>query len=173
MTHYDMRYEKRKLSEDEARAFFEKAPYCIVSTVDEDGAPYGVPLSFVFADNTIYVHTTNTFGHKLDDFKHDPRVCATVVGEANPCFEATFFTTRYESAMAFGKIREVPVGPEFRRALVELCMKYVPEAKKEIGPAIEREISETGVWAIDIDELSAKAARKIGDWNPASESPEQ
>lgn len=169
MTHYEMRYEKRKLPEAEALAKFEDAEFCVVSTVDEDGAPYGFPISHVLIDRTIYIHTTNTFGHKLDDFKHNPRVCVTVAGDARPTYEATFFTTRYESAIAFGTIREVPVGAEFRKALVQLCLKYVPDAQKEIGAAIEREISDTAVWAIDIDEVTGKASRKIGDWDPSKD----
>lgn len=169
MTHYDMRYDRRKISEEEARTILKQAEYAVISTVDADGMPYGVPISFVLIDNTIYIHTTNTFGHKLDDFRHDSRVCVTAVTDTDPCFEKTFFTTRYESAMAFGCIREVPLGVEFRKALVELCMKYVPEAKHEIGEAIEREVNDTSVWAIDIDELSGKAARKIGDWTPETE----
>lgn len=169
MTHYEMRYDKRKLSDEDARGVFEEADYIVVSTVDADGMPYGIPISFVISGDTLYLHSTNTFGHKLDDFRRDPRVCATAAHGAKPCYEQTFFTTRYESAMAFGEIREVPEGAEFRRALVDLCMKYVPDAKHEIGAAIEREIGDTIVWAIDIEELTGKAARKIGDWDPSQD----
>lgn len=167
MTRYEMRYEKRKLPESEARAMFEEAEYCIVSTVDDDGMPYGVPISFVLVDHTLYLHSTNTFGHKLDNFNRDSRVCATVVADAKPAYEATFFTTRYESAMIFGTIREVPVGPEYRKGLTQLCLKYVPDAQKEISAAIEREVARTAVWAIDIDEITGKASRTIGDGEPS------
>lgn len=169
MTQYEMRYDRRQIPDAETRKIFEKAQYCIVSTVDTDGAPYGVPLSFVLIDQQIYFHCTNTFGHKLDDFRQDSRVCVTAVCDVKACYEETFFTTRYESAMAFGRVREVPQGTEFRKALVELCMKYVPESKEEIGAAIEREINETAVWAVDIEDLSGKAARKIGDWTPEND----
>ena len=160
MTHYEMRYEKRKSSENEALALFESAEFCIISTVDDDGMPYGVPLSFVLIDRTIYIHTTNTFGHKLDNFNRDARVCVTVAGNPKPDYQAPYFTTSYESAIAFGTIREVPLGVEFRKALVQLCLKYVPEAQKEIGSAIEREISTTAVWAIDISEITGKVSRQ-------------
>ncbi len=168
MTHYDMRYDRRKIADAEAYQIFEEAEYCVISTVDADGMPYGFPISHVLKEGVIYIHTTNTFGHKLDDFMHDPRICATAVGPVAACFEETFFTTRYESAIAFGRIRRVEDAVEAKQALVALCMKYLPEFKHEIGPAIEREMADTAVWAIGIDEVTGKAARKIGDWTPES-----
>ena len=39
-----------------------------------------------------------------------------------------------------------------------LCMKYVPQAKREIGSAMDRELPYTAVWRIDIEELSGKSA---------------
>ena len=72
-------------------------------------------------------------------------------------FEDDDFTTSFRSVMAFGRIREVSNVGEFKHALVNLCMKYVLEAKHGIGKAMELEGPHTAVWAIDIDELSGKA----------------
>lgn len=158
MTHYDMRYAARKTSDDEARRILDEGDFCVVSTVDEDGAPYGVPLSYVSMGDALYLHATSDGGHKQDDFARDSRVCATVVrNEGAFCKEASF-STRYESAMAFGRIAPVADDKERRHALVALCMKYVPEDKHEIGTAMDRVLARTAVWRIDIEELSAKTA---------------
>ena len=52
---------------------------------------------------------------------------------------------------------EVVEATEFKHALVDLCMKYVPEAKRSIGKAMEKDGPHTSVWAIDIEEISGKA----------------
>lgn len=159
MTDHPLRLPERALSDDEARGILDEAAYCVVSTADEDGAPYGVPLSFVHVDGRLYVHTARE-GHKIADFARDARVCATAVVDVEACFEDGFMTTRYASAIARGRIRRVEDDREVRHALVALCMKYLPAYKKEIGPAIDRDIDEVAVWAIEIESLSGKANRR-------------
>ena len=157
MTRFPLRRAERAMPRDEALAVLDIAEFITVSTVDDDGMPYGVPLSFVRKGDVLYFHATNEGGHKAVDFKHDNRVCATVVMGVEAFFEDGDFTTSFRSVMAFGRIREVVDMREFKHALVNLCMKYVPEAKHGIGKAMEAEGPHTAVWAIDIDELSGKA----------------
>ncbi|WP_101723609.1 pyridoxamine 5'-phosphate oxidase family protein [Eggerthella timonensis] len=157
MTHFPLRRAERAMSRDEALAVLDAAEFVTVSTVDDDGMPYGVPLSFVRMGEALYFHATNEGGHKTVDFRRDNRVCATAVTGVKAFFEDDDFTTSFRSVMAFGRIREVSDVGEFKHALVNLCMKYVPEAKHGIGKAMELEGPHTAVWAIDIDELSGKA----------------
>lgn len=157
MTHYPLRRADRALADADALAVLDAAPFVTLATVDDDGAPYAVPVSFVRSDRTLYLHAANAGGHKFDDFRRDARVCASAVMNGEPVFRDGDFTTGYASATAFGRIREVTDGVEFRRALVDLCLKYVPDAKHEIGGAMEREAASTSVWAIDIAELTGKA----------------
>lgn len=159
MTRYSLRRADRAASRDEALAVLDRAPHVVVSTVDDDGTPYGVPLSFVRAGDTLYFHAAIEGGHKADDFRHDERVCATAVVDAQPFFEDGDFTTSYRSVIARGRIRAVEDAVEFKHALVGLCMKYLPEEKHGIGAAMEHEGPNTAVWAIDIDELSGKTRR--------------
>ena len=106
------------------------------------------------------MHTTNTYGHKIDDWKRDARVCGTVADEVEPCYEETFFTSRFATAMAFGRIRRVDDPVAVRKALVALCMKYMPSEKAEIGGAIQREFDITDVWCIDVEMLTGKGGRR-------------
>lgn len=157
MTLYPLRRAERALSESDTQALLDSAPYISIATVDTDGTPYSLPISFVRMGSTLYFHATNEGGHKFDSFEHDARVCASAVVDVEPRFEDGDFTTSYASALAFGRVREVTDRVEFRHALVALCMKYVPTAKHEIGGAMEREVAHTSVWAIDIDTLTGKA----------------
>ena len=114
-------------------AVLDAAEFAIVSTVDDDGMPYGVPLSFVRRGDTLYFHATNEGGHKTVDFRRDDRVCATAVTGVEAFFEDGDFSTSFRSAMTFGRVREVVEATEFKHALVDLCMKYVPEESAASG----------------------------------------
>ncbi|MEG0303331.1 pyridoxamine 5'-phosphate oxidase family protein [Gordonibacter sp.] len=161
MTEYRMRYAERELSAKDAWGIFEAAEYCVASTVDADGMPYGVPISFVVMDGKLYFHTTNIAGHKLDNFAHDARICVTAAVDVEACFENDFMTSRYGSAMAFGRIRRVEDSVEVRHALVALCMKYLPDYQHEIGNAIAKDLAETAVWAVEADLVTGKAAHRL------------
>lgn len=162
MIDYPMRAADRELDEAEAREILDAGEFCVVSTVDADGMPYGVPLSYVMMDGALCFHTTNAGGHKLENFARDERVCVTVATEVEPCYEDDFFTTRFASVIARGRVRRVEDGAAMRKVLVALCMKYLPECKDKIGEGIAREIDETAIWAVDLDEVRGKGARRLG-----------
>lgn len=157
MTRIPLRRAERALTHDDALSVLDAAPYATFATVDGDGMPYGVPLSFVRRGDVLYFHATNEGGLKAACFRSDDRVCATAVTGVEAFFEDGDFSTSYRSAMAFGRVREVTDPREFKHALVDLCMKYVPAHKHDIGRAMEAEGPHTTVWALDIEELTGKA----------------
>ena len=162
MTQYAMRYSSRASSDVEARAVLDEADFIVVSTVDEDGMPYGVPLSFVREGEALYFHCAKAGGHKIDNFVRDARVCATAVCDVEPAYENTYFSTRYRSVIVRGSVTLVADEVELRHALRTLCLKYVPSAETEIEGAIDRGIAGVAVYRIDIEELSGKVAGSIG-----------
>ncbi|WP_080799889.1 pyridoxamine 5'-phosphate oxidase family protein [Arabiibacter massiliensis] len=157
MTYRPMRRADRALSRDEALGVLDAAPFAAVATVDEDGMPYNVPLSFARLGDALYFHAAREGGLKTDCFRRDARACATAVTGVQAFFEDGDFSTGYRSAIAYGRMREVNDPAEFKHALVALCMKYVPAHKHDIGHAMENEGPNTAVWALDIDRLTGKA----------------
>lgn len=156
----------RAISEEEAREILRVGEYCVVATVDEDGHPYATPLSYVLDGDTLWIHTGAAGGQKTEDWERDPRVCVTVALDMEPGYfvdgdDPGFFTTRFASVIATGTARRVTDPASVRRALAELCLKYSPEFKHEIGGAIERELPVTAVWAIDLNHISGKAGRRL------------
>lgn len=154
-----MQCPEREISEEQAREILEAGEYCVLATVDEDGAPYCVPLSYVVDGDDLYIHTGRTRGEKMRNWERDARVCLTVAVDMEPCYEETFFTTRYASVIARGSIERVGDSAKVRWVLAKLCMKYCPEFKAEIGGGIAREIDITSAWVVHLDELSGKAGR--------------
>lgn len=157
MTHPSLRRTERALTHDDTLTLLDVASFVTVGTVDSDGMPYGVPLSFVRRGETLYFHMSKDGGYKVDCFRRDARACATAVLDVEAFFKDGDFSTTYRSAMAFGRMREVTDAGEFKHALVDLCMKYVPAHKHDIGHAMAIEGPNTAVWALDIEELTGKA----------------
>ena len=78
-----MRNIRRKTSYDKAREILMQADYGILATTCGDGLPFGFPLGFALSGISIYFHCA-TEGQKLDNIRHDSRVCFTVVPESGP-----------------------------------------------------------------------------------------
>ena len=88
----------RMLSVEDAQSVLKIADYGILSTVSSDGSPYGVPLSYVYINDTLYFHCAPE-GPKLDNIIQHPEVCFCAVSQAETL--ADKFSVRYASATVF------------------------------------------------------------------------
>ena len=150
-----MRRTDRALTDEQAVEILRAGEYGVLSTVSADGQPYGVPVSYAFADRRLYFHCALE-GHKLDNLAHDPRVSFCVVGTTEVLPDR--FATRYESAIAFGRAAELS-GAAKHAALVELLRKYSSDFVEKGERYIESDFDRTRVYEIEIDALSGKARR--------------
>jgi nitroimidazol reductase NimA-like FMN-containing flavoprotein (pyridoxamine 5'-phosphate oxidase superfamily) len=126
----------------------------VLSTVGDDGYPYGVPVSFTYSGGVIYFHSAKE-GHKLDNIKHDGRVSFCVVGFAQ--VQPKDFTASFESAIAFGRAHVVE-GEEKRRALLAIAVKYTDRSTQEIEGFINDEGVKATVMRIDLESVTAKGS---------------
>jgi nitroimidazol reductase NimA-like FMN-containing flavoprotein (pyridoxamine 5'-phosphate oxidase superfamily) len=126
-----------------------------LSTVDKDGQPYGVPLSYVYKNEGIYFHCAIS-GHKLDNIEHNEKVSFCVVGNTKVLPDK--FATDYESSVVFGVVLEVS-GTERHDALLWLLEKYCSDFIKEGKLYIEQKDKATKVVKIEISHISGKARR--------------
>ena len=154
---------ERKISHAEAIKILEQGEFITVSTIDRDGKPYATPLSYYYEDGTIYIHTGTSNGRKKDSWQLNSSVMGVVVTEIEPCYEDSFFTTRYASAMIEGTIQRIMQPEKKKWVLAKICLKYLPEFSREISGAINREFAMTQVWAITINSLTGKAGRRKKD----------
>lgn len=139
----------------EANIILDAAEYGVLSTVDADGQPYGVPLSFVHLNNNVYFHCALS-GHKLDNLEQNARVSFCAVSRTR--LLPAKFDTEYESVVVFGAAAEVH-GVERYAALVGLLEKYCPDYMEEGKEYIAREDRATKVIKIAITHVSGKACR--------------
>ena len=157
---HEVRRKDRQITNDEAIKLLENAEYGVLSTLNPDGTPYGVPLSFVLDSNKIYFHCAGV-GQKLDNIAANNNVTFVVVGQTEPVAEESSYSTFYESAFISGKATIVETPDEKRNILYTLTKKYLPDnmdifEKSISGGSLER----TTVVAIDIEYITGKAKKK-------------
>lgn len=152
-----MRRPERRIVDEEARALLKKQTYGVLSVVGEDGAPYGVPLNYFYAEseNAIYFHCARS-GRKIDAIGSESRVSFTVVGREE--IDPLRFTTRYESVIAEGRASLVESDDEKRLRLRQLCDVLTPGAARR-DEVIEAYLPRTAIVRIDIECISGKANR--------------
>jgi nitroimidazol reductase NimA-like FMN-containing flavoprotein (pyridoxamine 5'-phosphate oxidase superfamily) len=151
----ELRRSERKISLQESKKILENAEYGILSTVGNDGQPYGVPLSYVYKGESIYFHCAIS-GHKLENIEHNAKVAFCVVGKTRVLPDQ--FSTEYESAVVFGRGSEVN-GAEKHDALLWLLEKYSSDFIVEGKRYIEQKDKMTKVFKIEIDRINGKARR--------------
>lgn len=150
-----MRRKDRQLSEQEAREILKNGEYGILSTVDDEGVPYGTPLSYAAEGDCIWFHCARQ-GHKLDNLRANPNACFTVVGMSRPVY-AGDYTTYFSSAVAFGQAARVEEDDQKIRALRLICEKYLPDHMDKFEEAIAKSLKVTDVWEIRISHITGKA----------------
>lgn len=149
-----MKRAKKGLSHEAALDILKAGEYGTLSTVGEDGTPYGVPLNYVLHDGRIVFHCAPS-GHKLDNIAHCSRVSFCVVTQAEVVPEK--FTTRFQSVVAFGTAR-ILEGDEKKEGLLALVRRLSPDHVSSGEAYISNACDKTTVVAVDIAHLTGKAA---------------
>ncbi|URZ18577.1 pyridoxamine 5'-phosphate oxidase family protein [Clostridium felsineum] len=148
----EMRRKDRELRNDDIIEILKNNEYGILSTISENGYPYGVPLSYIYMNDSIYFHSALD-GHKLDNIKISDKVSFCVVGETSVVPDE--FTTNYESVIILGKAKEI-FDDEKTSVLLEILKKYSKEYIEKGKIYIEKAGQRTKVFKIDINHISGK-----------------
>jgi nitroimidazol reductase NimA-like FMN-containing flavoprotein (pyridoxamine 5'-phosphate oxidase superfamily) len=151
-----LRRKDRAISEAEAWELLNRAEYGILSTVSDDGQPYGVPLNFCVIENSLYFHHA-VEGHLIENITDNPIVSVCVVGDTEIMPEK--FGTLYESVILFGNIEEV-FDSRKQIGLEGIVSKYSADYKEEGIKYIEKLWDRTRVFRIKITDISGKARRE-------------
>ncbi len=150
-----MRRKDKGIDEQMALAILQRGEYGVLSTVDDEGQPYGIPVNYAVLDGEIYIHCALE-GHKLENIRSNEKVSFCVVGETTVLPEK--FSTAYESAIAFGRAALVEE-PEKRRALEAILDKYCSENLEAGAKYMEALFDRVSVIRVSVDRLTGKAGR--------------
>lgn len=150
----EMRRNDREISLAEAEEILKKCSYGTLSTIGEDGYPYGVPVSYAYADGKIYFHCAKGVGHKVENMEYNNKVCFSVVGDTETLPEK--FSTKYESAIVFGTAKPAE---DVKGALMKLIEKYSPDYLESGTEYVNSSWERTGVYEITAQRITGKARR--------------
>ncbi len=154
----EMRRKKQKLSAEETEAILEHATHGVLSLIGDDGYPYGVPISYVYADNKIYIHSALE-GHKIDAIRACDKVSFTVVDADD--IVADEYTTYFRSAIAFGRARILEDREEKMKALRLLGDHYNPGQEQALEAEISKGFERLHMIEISIEHMSGKQAIEL------------
>jgi nitroimidazol reductase NimA-like FMN-containing flavoprotein (pyridoxamine 5'-phosphate oxidase superfamily) len=154
-----MRRADRQQDLEFSRALMDGCTHAVVALSTGTDTPYCLPLSLVRVGDSLYFHTAKE-GRKIDLLRQNPRVCVTFVGGDIPAYvDAGYYTTYFQSVIAEGTAVEVTEDAEKVDALRALCQKLTPDGMTgdHFDKAVEKSLSVTGIWRIDLDNISGKA----------------
>ena len=154
-----MRRNKQQLSAEEAAGVLERGKYGVLALSGDDGYPYAVPVSYVYSCGKIFFHSAVT-GHKVDSIKRDDKASFCVVDRNELCPET--FTTRYRSAIAFGRVRILEDYDERCTALTLIAKKYGPEGDTEgCSREVDATLDRACLAEFSVEHLTGKQAKEL------------
>ncbi len=151
----EMRRSDRRLSNLETESILSAGEYGVLSTVGEDGYPYGVPVNYIYRNGRIYFHCAALQGKKLKNIQFSDKVCFTVVTQAEVLPRE--LSTRYESAVIFGRARRVGEGKQ--EVLRALCARFAADDSEQIERALKTQAESTDVIEITPEYISGKGRK--------------
>ena len=154
----EMRRRRQQLEAGECEAILRRATSGVLSVVGDGGYPYGVPLSYVYADGQLVFHSAMT-GHKVDAIRANPKASFTVIERDDVLPEQ--YTTAFRSVIAFGKVRIVKDRDEKVALLRALGDHYWPDHDRELEEEIAPRLDHMLVLAFEIEHLSGKQAKEL------------
>ncbi|MGN1032101.1 MAG: pyridoxamine 5'-phosphate oxidase family protein [Intestinibacter sp.] len=143
----------KKLSKEECEIILENAKYGVLSTVGEDGYPYGIGMSHVYKDGCIYFHGLNQ-GHKCDNIDFNNKVSYFVLDKMKNVPENT--TVKYTSVIVFGKAVAL-TGDEKRNFFPEILRKYSNDYFDQGMGLVDQLIDKACVYKIEVEHISGKS----------------
>ena len=152
-----MRRFKQQIPEAEAKDILKRVTNGVLSLMDKDDRPYGVPMSFIYdGERSIYFHCALT-GKKIECIKHNPNACFSIIAKDE--IHPEEFTTYFRSVIVEGIIRILDDRNEMIEALRLLSTKYSPGIDCE--PEIEKGIDRVLILKLDIDSITGKEAIEL------------
>lgn len=153
-----MRRSKQQMQDAAAKEILQTATSGVLSLLGDDGYPYGVPISFAYADGKLYFHSAKS-GHKVDAVKAYEKASFSVIVQDDIVPEK--YTTYFRSVVAFGAVHIAEEEAERVMGMRLLAEKYNP-GEPEAG--WRKEMADCPnfiVLVMEIHHLSGKASREL------------
>lgn len=148
--------QKYQLTDEQMDALLDRERVAIVSTIGEDGYPYGTPVNYVVMDGRIFFHGRKV-GEKVSNIKRDPRCCFTVVDDKGfwgMGDGACDTTSLYESVIIRGRIQIIEDDELKAKVLRAIVDKLTPERRMDEIDA--KKVPPTGMFEVVVESRTGK-----------------
>ena len=151
-----MRRSAQQLSHEETEGILRSSTSGVLALLGDEDYPYAVPLSHVYHNGTLYFHGAKD-GHKADAVRRHDKAsfCVIAADDVIP----SQFTTRYRSAIAFGRVREVTDPGEKREAITALALRFGAAHMDKGEQEIHVEWDHLFMIALDVEHLTGKRGK--------------
>jgi nitroimidazol reductase NimA-like FMN-containing flavoprotein (pyridoxamine 5'-phosphate oxidase superfamily) len=149
----EVRLKDQAVRDDQAIEILKRGSYGVLSTIGDDGYPYGVPLNYTYFDHCICFHSAQE-GHKLENINFNTKVSFCVVTKSDVL--GNEFDTDYESVIAFGKAKVIMDESDKKEILLSIVNKYSAEHLTAGKHYMKKYWNETKAIKIAIEHLSGK-----------------
>ena len=159
-----MRRIRQQLSKTETVCILERATSGTLALLGDNGYPYAVPISYVYAERLrvgeqssgigkLYFHSALS-GHKVDAIRKCEKASFCVIAQDDVVPEK--YTTEYRSVIAFGRIHIIEDEEEKLAAARLLGDRYNPHQDEALQKEIESGLSRMLAIRFDIEHLTGK-----------------
>lgn len=153
-----MRRSRQELSLAEAEEILRGQTNGVLALNGDDGYPYAVPVSYVYADGKIFYHSALS-GHKMDALERSDKVTFCVV--AQDLIVPEKFTSYFKSVIVFGRARLLTDEAERMAAMKLLSLKYSADFMDGFSAEYEALKKVTAVIEITAEHISGKQAKEL------------
>lgn len=154
----EMRRKRQQLSEKESIGILQKATAGTLALLGDNGYPYAVPISYVYADGKLYFHSALS-GHKIDAIRNCDKASFCVIDKDDVRPEK--YTTYFRSVIAFGGIHIIEDEQEKLETARLLGDRYNPNQEEALQKELEKGLSRMLMIRFDIEHLTGKAAIEL------------
>lgn len=153
-----MRRFRQQLSDDESVGILKKATSGTLALLGDNGYPYAVPISYVYAEGKLYFHSALS-GHKVDAIRNCDKASFCVIEQ--DIIHPKEYTTYFRSVIAFGRIHIVEDDVEKLSAARLLSERYNPGDEEGFQKELEKGFVRMLAIRFDIEHLTGKEAIEL------------
>jgi nitroimidazol reductase NimA-like FMN-containing flavoprotein (pyridoxamine 5'-phosphate oxidase superfamily) len=154
----EMRRKRQQLSDEDCLAILERSTSGTLALLGDNDYPYAVPISYVYANNSLFFHSALS-GHKIDAIKNHDKASFCIIDKDE--IHGDEYTTYFRSVIAFGQIMIIEDPSEKLIAAQMLGRKYNPGQEKALEKEIEKGFSRMAIIRMEIEHVTGKEAIEL------------
>ena len=154
----EMRRKRQQLSEGESIEILQKTTAGTLALLGDNGYPYAVPISYVYADGKLYFHSALS-GHKIDAIRNCDKASFCVIEQDD--VQPKKYTTFFRSVIAFGRIHVIEDEAEKLETARMLGNRYNPNDDESLQKELEKGLARMVMIRFDIEHLTGKEAIEL------------